>query len=509
MHNPKGGLAIESDLVIGVLLIELDKLLLGLCEVLWLGVEECAEEGDYGKTLQGHLEFLVLFEREYTIRLLHFKKEQKWLRKALKSGLNNTTKKWMPTTRKTNPDGMLKRTKSIYVCVLAHLPGALSIGGMMLGGVMENICVQIKLSRFEPFRQNILPCQQWLDATYLRNFLYNATKKRIIMIDTITCPNCNHTFNTGELLSKQIEEELQQKIAQEKSNSEKEVAKIQQKYEQGCEKVKAQEQAIEQQIKQGTEQILQKERTQMQVQIQQEQARLQAQNAAQLQAQREEIEKIIETKTRDAYELKIKEQKVQMERLEKALQEANRVAQPTISQQLQGEVQELAIEEYLRNKFPLDSIQEVPKGQRGSDCLHIVRDDRGQDCGVICYESKRAKNFNEEWVEKLTQNKRESGAHLAVLVSANLPSSIERMGLYKGVYICTFQEFKGLCGILREMILNLARVQKSQEDRGGKIDKLYNYLVSPEFAKEVENAIAIFSAMQNSVNEEKRLQKTI
>ncbi|WP_233705222.1 DUF2130 domain-containing protein [Helicobacter bizzozeronii] len=329
------------------------------------------------------------------------------------------------------------------------------------------------------------------------------------MIDTITCPNCNHTFNTGELLSKQIEEELQQKIAQEKSNSEKEVAKIQQKYEQGCEKVKAQEQAIEQQIKQGTEQILQKERTQMQVQIQQEQARLQAQNAAQLQAQREEIEKIIETKTRDAYELKIKEQKVQMERLEKALQEANRVAQPTISQQLQGEVQELAIEEYLRNKFPLDSIQEVPKGQRGSDCLHIVRDDRGQDCGVICYESKRAKNFNEEWVEKLTQNKRESGAHLAVLVSANLPSSIERMGLYKGVYICTFQEFKGLCGILREMILNLARVQKSQEDRGGKIDKLYNYLVSPEFAKEVENAIAIFSAMQNSVNEEKRLQKTI
>ncbi|CRF41526.1 DUF2130 domain-containing protein [Helicobacter ailurogastricus] len=324
------------------------------------------------------------------------------------------------------------------------------------------------------------------------------------MDDSITCPNCQYTFNVGEILSKQVTQELQHKMAQERNKFEQEVAKKRQEYSQAFEKLKAQEQSLQQQIQQGIEQALQQERVQMQAQVQQEKARLQEQNAAQLQAQKEEMVKMLEIQTREKYELKFKEQEVQRERLEKALQEANRMAQPAISQQLQGEAQELAIEEYLRHKFPLDMIEEVKKGQRGADCLQMVRDGSGLDCGLICYESKRAKEFKEEWVEKLTQNKRETGAHLGVLVTTKLPNSMERMGLYKGVYVCTFQEFKGLCGILREMILNLARAQKSQENRGNKIHELYNYLVGAEFAKEVENAIILFREMENDLSEEKK-----
>lgn len=327
------------------------------------------------------------------------------------------------------------------------------------------------------------------------------------MNNSITCPHCQRAFNVGEILSRQVAQELEDKMAQEKEYFAQEVAQKRQEYTQAFKQLETQKQTIQIQIQQGITQALEKERAQMQVQIQQEQARLQAQNAAQLQAQQETIEKTLRLKLQEEYELKIKEERVQKERLEKALEEAHKKAQPTISQQLQGEVQELAIEAYLRHKFPLDGIQEVPKGARGADCLQAVRDDRGQDCGLICYESKRAQHFNEEWIEKLTQNKRECGAHLGVLVTQALPKTMERMGLYKGVYVCTFQEFKGLCGILREMILHVALAQRSQENKGGKVHELYNYLVGAEFAREVHDAIVIFQAMQASLNEEKKEAK--
>ncbi|WP_121021985.1 DUF2130 domain-containing protein [Helicobacter vulpis] len=331
------------------------------------------------------------------------------------------------------------------------------------------------------------------------------------MIDTFTCPNCKHTFKMDALLSAQVQQALQVEIAQERARFDAEITKQRQENQQTLQQLHEQKQTLvrqEAQFKAQMEQVLQKERDQMQAQIQQEQARLQAQNAAQLQIQREKIEKTLQAKLEAEYELKFKEQEMQKERLEKAIQEANRKAQPSISQQLQGEAQELAIETYLRDKFPLDHIQEIKKGQRGADCLQRVRNNRGQDCGMICYESKRAKDFKEEWVETLTQNKREAGAHLGVLVSAHLPSTMERMGLYKGVYVCTFQEFKGLCGILREMIINLAWAQQSQENKGSKMGDLYDYLIGSEFAKEVENAIAIFSAMRASIHEEKQAAKS-
>lgn len=331
------------------------------------------------------------------------------------------------------------------------------------------------------------------------------------MIDTITCPNCAHTIHVGELLSKQAEQELQKRMAQEKGRFEQEVNQKRQEYRQAFENLDTQKrdveqkrQALEQQIQQGIEQALQKERTQMQAQIQQEQAR-------QLQAQKEEMEKKLQTKIEAEYELKLKEKEMQVEGLKKATQELQRKAQ-LASPQLQGEAQEIAIEEYLRQNFPLDSIEEVKKGRKGVDCVQTIHDYKLQNCGVICYESKRAKDFKEEWIEKFKQDMQEAQAHVGVLVTQVLPRSpkpMERMGLYQGVYICTFQEFKGLCGILRQMIIDRAWAQKSQENKGDKIHELYDYLMGSEFAQEVENAFLTFREMQADLEREKQAMEKL
>ncbi|WP_104749297.1 DUF2130 domain-containing protein [Helicobacter cynogastricus] len=331
------------------------------------------------------------------------------------------------------------------------------------------------------------------------------------MNDRITCPHCGQAIQVSALLSKQAQQEAEQRMTQEKARFEQELQKKRQEYQQAFknlegqkQEVAQQKQELEQQIQQEAQKKLEQERRQMQAQIEQEQARFLAQNAEQLRAQKEELEKRLQA----AYELKLKEKEMQVERLEKAAQEVQRKAQLT-SQQLQGEAQELAIEAYLRENFPQDHIEEVKKGRRGGDCVQIVHDYKLQNCGVICYESKRTQSFNEEWIEKFKEDMREAKAHIGVLVTQVLPKSLDRMGLYQGVYVCTFQEFKGLCGILRQMIIDRAWAQQSQEHRGDKIHELYNYLVGPEFAKEVENALLTFREMQADLEKEKQAMERL
>src|SRR3546814_10124680 len=107
------------------------------------------------------------------------------------------------------------------------------------------------------------------------------------------------------------------------------------------------------------------------------------------------------------------------------------------SMQIQGEVQELVIEEMLRESFPFDVISEVGKGVRGADCIQIVRNQFGQECGKIIYESKRTKNFSLEWIEKLKKDMRNMGVDVAVIVTQCYTQGMDCFGQKDGVWICS------------------------------------------------------------------------
>src|SRR5207248_1968072 len=70
-------------------------------------------------------------------------------------------------------------------------------------------------------------------------------------------------------------------------------------------------------------------------------------------------------------EMKFQEFEKQLTDQKKLIEEMKRKAEQG-SMQLQGEVQELAIEEWLRTNFPFDTIIEIKKGARGADCRHII-----------------------------------------------------------------------------------------------------------------------------------------
>jgi hypothetical protein len=171
--------------------------------------------------------------------------------------------------------------------------------------------------------------------------------------------------------------------------------------------------------------------------------------------------------------------------------------------QTQGEAQELLLEEQLRSAFPFDLIEEVGKGVRGADCILTVRDKLAQPCGKIIFESKRTKDFSQEWIEKLKADQRSLGADIAVLVTQAFPKDMDRFGEKEGVWICNFSEVKAIVHLLRDALIRINFVQRNQENKGDKMQLLYDYLISREFADQWQAIREGFMTMKLSIQKER------
>ncbi|MCC7027562.1 MAG: DUF2130 domain-containing protein [Saprospiraceae bacterium] len=267
-------------------------------------------------------------------------------------------------------------------------------------------------------------------------------------------------------------------------------------------------QAIQQELNAKSEQIKELNKTKAEIEtLKREKNELQ--EIAQAEAQKKLNELLVIERERisklefEKNELVVRELQKQLE-AQKYLTEEMKRKQDQGSMQLQGEVQELAIEEWLKNNFTLDTISEIKKGARGADCIQIIHTRSKQNCGSIYYESKRTKDFQNSWIEKFRNDMRDQNANIGVLVTDVLPKDMERMGLRDGIWICTYQEFKGLCFVLRESILHVDLAISSQENKGEKMNMLYSYLTSNEFKLQIESIVDGFTQMHNDLNTEKR-----
>jgi hypothetical protein len=219
----------------------------------------------------------------------------------------------------------------------------------------------------------------------------------------------------------------------------------------------------------------------------------------------ESVKKTEEEKNRlnmSELEMKLKERDKQLEDQKRLVEEMRRKAEQG-SMQLQGEVQELALEELLRSNFPFDVVNEVGKGKRGADCILTVRNNFGQECGRIIFESKRTKDFGKDWTEKLKADMRVQSIELGVIVTQAMPDGIDGFGQRDDVWICTFSDVTNLVHILRELLIRVYNASKSNENKGDKMTMLYSYLISNEFAQQWNAIREGFQAMRISIQRER------
>ncbi|MCD4692967.1 MAG: DUF2130 domain-containing protein, partial [Calditrichales bacterium] len=207
-------------------------------------------------------------------------------------------------------------------------------------------------------------------------------------------------------------------------------------------------------------------------------------------------------------ELKFREYKKQLEDQKKLIEEMKRKSEQG-SMKMQGEVQELALEELLKTQFLSDIIEDIPTGVQGADVIQTVVNEIQQVCGKIIYESKRTKLFSDKWIEKLKNDQRRQQAELAVIVTEVMPKDMNRFGCKNGVWICNYQEVKGLSFVLREMLIKTHSVKSAEVNKTDKMEMLYNYLTGEDFSQRVAAIVEGFSTLKTDIDKEKRAMQKI
>ncbi len=371
------------------------------------------------------------------------------------------------------------------------------------------------------------------------------------MSTTIKCPNCRHEFAMEEAVSEQYKKDLREQMIaftrkkeeefqkkdlelsgklqeqelklQQKFNTEKKA--IQQKLEEDLRKaihgdfenrlsvLQQSNEENQEKLKTARQKELEYLRNEQALKIREEELEISTQRI--LQEERikisDEIRRLEEQKNQSRetdFQLQLKEKEKQLEDQRKLIEEMKRKADQG-SMQLQGEVQELALEKLLQGAFPFDLVEPISKGVRGADCTLTVRNVSGQECGKIIYESKRTKNFEGDWIDKLKNDMRQQSAQVAILVTRVMPRDMSCFGEKNGVWICNFSEVKALTEVLRDGVTRIFQASRNQQNKGDKMQLLYDYLTSSEFSEQWKAIREGFSSMKMSIQRERDMMEKL
>lgn len=227
-----------------------------------------------------------------------------------------------------------------------------------------------------------------------------------------------------------------------------------------------------------------------------------------LDAERDKIRLAAKKQVTDEHQLKDAEKEKQIGDMRKQIEELKRKAEQG-SQQLQGEVLELELEQILSRAFPTDTIEAVPKGVHGGDVLHRVRDTDGSDCGAILWESKRTTRWDDKWLAKLRDDQRAAKAASCAMVTVAMPKDCTSFTSIAGVWVSNRDCVHGVATALRLGLIEVARVKRASEGQHGKMEVLYNYLSGAEFKNRITGVAESFISMRKDLEDEKRvIQKT-
>ncbi len=332
------------------------------------------------------------------------------------------------------------------------------------------------------------------------------------MAAVIKCPNCGNEFELNESLKSEVEKELRSKMVDWQKKKEEEFEKqkiilinetIQKTSGENAAKLKSlEEEAV---LKNKQLQELQKKELDLlrhKNDLEEKQKNLEVEIEKRFLQKRKEIEDTAIKREQELFDLKTKEYKLQMDQQQKLIEELKRKSEQG-SMQLQGESQEVLLEQILKENFPYDNIEEVGKGVEGADCIQVVRNNRGIECGKIIYESKRTKAWSNSWIDKLKYDMRNSGCDVAILVSQIFPKDMNSFGEKDGIWICNFKEVVSVSYLLRSGILKVNDAQKGQENKGEKMQMLYDFLTGNEFKGQMEAIVEGFMAMKLSISKER------
>lgn len=238
--------------------------------------------------------------------------------------------------------------------------------------------------------------------------------------------------------------------------------------------------------------------------LEEQQANLQLDLQRKLDEERQKLTEQIAQKEGERFSMIEAEYKKKIEDAQRANEDLRRKLEQG-SQQLQGEVLELELEQALASSFVHDQIDEVKKGVRGADVIQTVRTPIGQACGKIVWEAKRAENWSDKWLQKLKDDQLEAKADIAVLVTTAMPKGIAEPFVRIGdVWVVAPHVMRPVAETLRVILLEAHKLKLINTGRNEKMESLYNYPASSQFAQKVRTMLEAFQNMRSDLDSEKR-----
>jgi hypothetical protein len=376
-----------------------------------------------------------------------------------------------------------------------------------------------------------------------------ATAANAVHEPTLHCPNCNHEIKLTESLAAPLIEETRRRFREQLAAKDAEVARKTEALRQEREQLEKSREQIEDRVKQR----LAAERSQIIVaeakkareaataelqsktaeadelrktleannaklaEAQQAQAELMRKERALDEAKREldlTVEKRVQASVEDirskarqeadeAARLRVLEKDQTIESMARTIEELKRKAEQG-SQQSQGEVLELELEELLRGRFPTDLIEPVGKGELGADVVQQVNGSIGQSAGIILWESKRTKAWSDSWLAKLRDDQRRCGADVALIISQALPKHIEQFDLLDGIWVAHPRCALPVAVALRQTLIEVNSSRLVQQGQQTKMEQVYQYLTGMKFRQRVEAVVEKFNDMREDLDKERK-----
>lgn len=322
-------------------------------------------------------------------------------------------------------------------------------------------------------------------------------------MNTIVCKHCGKEIEITEALLHQVEEKVKKEVSAD-VQKEIEKARIETEEKTRAEMEKKNSEELEKLKKQNEE--FQRKELELKEEKQKfefEKKQLEFENAKKLLEEREKAQKEFEESQR----MKDKEKDLQIDNLKRMLEEANRKASG-VSQQVQGEVLELDLEEQLKSAFPTDSIEPIAKGVKGGDILQVVKNSMGKTAGSILWETKRAK-WTPSWLSKVREDMRRISATTSILISEDLPKNIKDFGFIETILVTSYPYAITLAQLIRRGIMQTAAAKSAAENKDETLEMLYQYLQSDSFHHRIDGYNESIKEMRNDLESEKRSMERI
>ena len=339
-------------------------------------------------------------------------------------------------------------------------------------------------------------------------------------IKNITCPKCGELISIDDVLTSQIESKLTKEFEQkektlresiEKESGDilaKKEAELRVKVKESVEKDSlAEKKFLEDQLTETNAKLKLANQNELDLRkdkqkLKDEKDAFELEKVRQLDEERKTIEEDASKKATEAQQVKIDQLNKQLQDATKAKDELARKLEQG-SQQTQGEVQEIILEDLLKSEFIYDDIAPVPKGVNGADVVQTVKTKSGVECGKIIWESKKTKAWTEGWIQKLKDDQRLINADIAVIVSSVLPQGVSGIALRDGVWVCDIKLAISIATALRQSLEAVSREKTMSVGKNEKMEILYGYLTGTEFRQRIEAIVEAFSGMNDSLKKER------